>query len=57
MYWVTQLWDAKAQRDQVQWLHYLEKLIDPAFDIHGRIGAAFEKWVRLCALYDGKAAE
>jgi hypothetical protein len=57
VYLVTQLWDAKEKRDQGQWLHYLKELSNPKFDLNGRIGKAYDKWVGLCNLYDCQAAK
>ena len=47
VYYVTQLWDAKKNRDKKQWLYYLEKLSDPKFDKKGKIREAYESWNKL----------
>lgn len=54
VYFVSQLWDAKAKKDDVQWLHFLQELSVPKYDKNGRIGKAREKWVTLCGEYNAK---
>jgi len=51
VYLVSQLWDAKANKDEGQWLHYLDKLSDPKYDKTGRIAKARQKWAVLCDKY------
>ncbi len=51
VYFVSQLWDAKANQDEVQWLHYLEKLSIPKYDKTGKIAKALKKWDVLCEKY------
>jgi hypothetical protein len=54
VYLVSQLWDAKAKKDEGQWLHYLQELSVPKYDKKGRIGKAREKWATLCGEYSAK---
>lgn len=54
VYFVSQLWDAKANKDHVQWLHYLSKLCECGYDRTGRISQARLKWDALCKKYQTK---
>ncbi|MES9971488.1 MAG: hypothetical protein ABW092_15755 [Candidatus Thiodiazotropha sp.] len=51
IYLVTQLWDAKANKDERQWQYYLKELSNPKYDMTGEIANALKKWEVLCEKY------
>jgi hypothetical protein len=51
VYLVTQLWDAKATNDHVQWLEFLNRLSAPEYDEHQRIRGNHTKWKKLIESY------
>lgn len=49
-YFVSQLWDAHARNDKVQWLNYLQELVP--YDRSGELCEILQEWQRLCAQYE-----
>ena len=54
-YYVSQLWDAHANRNFDQWRYYLKKLV--AFDSTGKTALILAKWEKLQAEYKSCAIE
>jgi hypothetical protein len=51
VYFISQLWDAKRNKDDQQWLYYLCKLSNPKYDRNEKIADALKKWKVLCEKY------
>jgi hypothetical protein len=51
VYSVYQLWDALKNRNQVQWLYFLNKLANPSFDKRAEIREAHLQWACLIDQY------
>jgi hypothetical protein len=52
VYFVSQLWDAKNNKNDTQWLQYLKESSNCKYDRWGKIAEALKEWEDLCDEYN-----
>lgn len=58
VYFLSQLWDAHATRDQGQWLYYLKRLAGlTAIDTTGKLSEIYQCWKTLCNQYQERSGK